>query len=112
MYRSVSKREINRQRWRERIDAWKRSGQSQRAFCEQHHLGLASLHRWHRIFKAEAAGGVTEHPHAGVEFLPVKVREAGATNLTIQIEDDLRIEVSAGFDPHVLLQVIQVLRAS
>jgi len=70
------------------------------------------LHRWHRIFKAEAAGGVTEHPHAAVEFLPVKVREASATNLTVVIEDDLRVEISVGFDPHLLRQVVEVLRAS
>ena len=95
---SVSKRAVNRQRWRERIDAWKRSGQSQKAFCQHHQLGLASLHRWHRIFQAEAAGGVTEQPPA--------------TNLTVVIEDDLRVEVSAGFDPHLLRQVVEVLRAS
>ncbi|MCP4288571.1 MAG: hypothetical protein GY792_29810 [Gammaproteobacteria bacterium] len=29
MKSSLSKREINRQRWRERINAWKNSGQSQ-----------------------------------------------------------------------------------
>jgi len=71
---SLSKREINRQRWRERIDAWKTGNQPQKAFCEAHHLGLASFQRWHRIFKAEEAKGVTAYP-APVSFLPVRVRE-------------------------------------
>ena len=45
MISSLSKREINRQRWLERIRAWEQSGLTQKAFCEQRHLGLASLQR-------------------------------------------------------------------
>jgi len=41
----LSKREVNRQHWSERIQHWKRSGLTQRAFCEQHQLGLASFQR-------------------------------------------------------------------
>ena len=108
---SLSKREINRQRWREHVNAWKTSNQSQKAFCEAHHLGLASFQRWHRIFKAEETEGVTVHP-TPVSFLPVKVRETVPSNLTVLIHDDLRIEVPPGFNPELLQQVIQVLQAS
>jgi len=108
---SLSKREINRQRWRERIDAWKTGNQPQKAFCEAHHLGLASFQRWHRIFKAEEAKGVTAYP-APVSFLPVRVRETVPSSLTILIRDDLRIQVPSGFSPELLQQVIHVLQAS
>ena len=108
---SLSKREINRQRWRDRVNAWKTSNQSQNAFCTDHHLGLASFQRWHRIFKAEDTEGVTVHP-APVSFLPVKVRETVPSNLTVLIHDDLRIEVPPGFSPDLLQQIIHVLRAS
>ena len=47
-----------------------------------------------------------------VRFLPVNVQQEKPTNLTILLQEDLRIEVPAGFDPHVLHQVIQVLRVS
>ena len=108
---SLSKREINRQRWRERIDAWETSNQSQKAFCKDHHLGRASFQRWHRIFKAEDAEGINVHP-APVSFLPVGVRETVPSNLTILIQDDLRIQVPPGFNPELLQQVIKVLQAS
>ncbi len=108
---SLSKREVNCQRWRNRISAWKKSGQSQKAFCADHHLRLASFQRWHRIFKAEAAESVTAQP-APVGFLPVRVRENKHPSLSIVVQDDLRIEVTAGFNPHLLQQVIEVLRAS
>ena len=108
---SLSKREINRQRWREHVNAWKTSNQSQKAFCEAHHLGLASFQRWHRIFKTEEAEGVNVHP-APVSFLPVRVRETVPSNLTILIQDDLRIQVPPGFNQESLQQVIQVLQES
>jgi hypothetical protein len=53
MSSSLSKREINRQRWYERIEDWKQSGLTQKAFCERHHLGLASFQRWRRIFMTQ-----------------------------------------------------------
>ena len=108
---SLSKREINRQRWHDHVNAWKTSNQSQKAFCKDHHLGLASFQRWLRIFKAKETEGVTAHPEP-VSFLPVIVRETDSSSLTIQIRDDLRIQVPPGFNPELLQQVVQVLRAS
>ena len=108
---SLSKREINRQRWHDHVNAWKTSNQSQKAFCKDHHLGLSSFQRWHRIFKVEETEGVTVHPEP-VSFLPVKVRETLPSRLTILVQDDLRIEVPPGFNPNLLQQVIHVLRAS
>ncbi len=107
---SLSKREINRQRWRERINAWKNSTQSQKAFCEDQHVGLASFQRWRRILKA-GDSEATASPEP-VRSLPVKVQAETPSNLTILIHDNLRIEVPAGFNPQLLQQVIQILRAS
>ena len=111
MNSSISKREINRQRWRERVNAWKESDQSQKAFCEERHLGLASFKRWHGIFKAQSSQS-TETPAEAVRFAPVRVRESARSTLTILIQEDLRIDVAAGFNPHLLRQIIEVLRTS
>ncbi len=108
---SLSKRAINRQRWHERINAWKNSNQTQKAFCKDHQLRLASFQRWHRLFKAEDDQGVTTVP-APVSFLPVRVREPVPSKLSILVQDGLRIEVPSRFDPELLRQVIDVLRAS
>jgi len=108
---SLSKREINRQRWRERINAWTNSNQSQQAFCKAHHLGYASFRRWRRLLKAEESEAAVDATDM-VRFLPVKVHDTPPSNLTVLIQDDLRIEVQTGFNPHLLQQIIQVLRAS
>ena len=112
MNSSLSKREVNRQRWCERINAWENSSQSQKAFCKDQHVGLASFQRWRRILKAEDSEDLDTTPSEAVRLLPVKVQVEKPTNLTILLQDDLRIEVPAGFNPHLLQQVIQVLRGS
>ena len=108
MNSSLSRREINRQRWLERIHAWEQSGLTQKAFCKQHRLGLASLQRWRRKSKTEQ----TSHNPGPVAFLPVSLKETNPANLTVVINDDLRIEIPAGFDRNALRQIIEVLRAS
>ena len=107
----ISKRETNRQRWRERINTWKDSDLSQKAFCEAHHLSVASFRRWLQIFKAEDrdAGVGAREP---IRFLPVKLHEPASCNLTLCICNDLRVEIAPGFSPQLLRQVIQVLRAT
>lgn len=107
----VSKRAVNRQRWRKRIDGWKESGQSQQAFCKNHHLGLSSFQRWRRIFKAEEPADFTPSTQP-VHFLPVRVHTPASLALTIRIQDDLRIEVPDGFNLQMLKQVIQILRVA
>jgi hypothetical protein len=108
MNTSLSKREINRQRWLEHIDAWKQSELTQKAYCEQHHLGLAAFQRWHRIFMTVGIPK-TSSP---VTFVPVNVTEPSASRLSLLINDKLRLEIPAGFDPVTLRQVVQTLQAS
>ncbi len=108
MSTSLSKRDINRQRWLERITDWKQSGQSQKTFCEQRYLALASFRRWHQIFIKEEKRQESEP----VTFLPVSVKDIPPSNLTILIDGNLRIEIPVGFDPHLLKQVLQVCQTS
>ncbi len=72
---------------------------------------MAAFQRWRRIFKAEDSEDLVT-PTEPVHFLPVEVQRDKSSNLTVLIQDDLRIEVPTGFNPHLLQQVIQVLRAS
>jgi len=105
---SLTKREINRQRWFEHIQDWKRSGLTQKVFCEQHQLGPASFQRWRGIFMTE---GKSEESSA-VTFLPVNVTASKAPNLALLVNDTLRIEIPVGFDAATLKQLVQTLQTS
>jgi hypothetical protein len=104
----LTKREINRRRWLARIQSWKDSGLTQKAFCQQHGLGLASFRRWRAIVMRE--GKPTDS--SVVRFLPVNVVAPGTANLSVVINDSLRIEIPAGFDLATLRQVVQALQAA
>ena len=108
MSSSLSKREQNRQRWLEYIQAWNLSGLTQKVFCTQHHLGLASFQRWHRISMREEQS----RKSAVATFLPVNVIEPSTSCLTLLLNNDLRVEIPAGFDSVTLKQVVQALQAS
>lgn len=105
---SLSKRQANCERWFDCIETWKRSGLTQKAFCNQQQLGLGSFQRWRGIFMR---GEKAETP-SPVRFMPVKVTIAKASSLALLIDDNLRIEIPAGFDPVTLQQVVQALQAS
>ena len=105
---SLTKREANRQHWFDRIETWKQSGSTQKAFCEQQQLRLGSFQRWRGIFMR----GERPEASSAVSFLPVNVTAAPASSLALRIDDHLRIEIPAGFDPVTLKQVVQALRAS
>ena len=104
----LTKREVNRRRWLKRIQSWNDSGLTQKAFCQQHGLGLASFRRWRHIAMREGKPADS----SVVTFLPVNVVEPGAVDLTVVINDLLRIEIPVGFDLATLRQVIQALQSA
>lgn len=108
MKSTLSKRETNRQRWLEHIQAWQHSGLEQKAFCEQHQLGFASFQRWLRVVQAEEQNQ-TEAP---VTFLPVNVSGCTSSSLTLHLNNKLRLDIPADVDPALLKQVIQVLQSA
>jgi len=105
---SVSKRQVNRLRWFDRIDRCKQSGLSQKAFCEQHRIGIASFRRWRAIFARE--GKPTAKP---VSLLPVSILPAASVpSLALWFGEELRLEIPPGFDPVMLKQVVAALHIS
>ena len=108
MTSSLSKRALNCQRWRVFGRAGQESDLTQNAFCEQHHLGLASYEMWRRLVETEQASAGP----APVAFVPVCVEKHNAVKLSVAANDDLRIEIPRCANPNALRQIIEVLRAS
>ena len=108
MSASLSKRQVNRERWFDRIEHCKQSGLSQKAFCEQHQIGIASFRRWRAIYTDE--GQAKARP---ANLLPVNIiAAASGPSLALHFGDELRLEILSGFDAAMLQQVVHVLRTS
>lgn len=75
------KRRRTRNDWLTLVEAWERSGKTQRAFCEDRGLCYRQLSQWKSRFKLERAG-----ESAATEFIPVHVKPSSeGVNKTLQI---------------------------
>lgn len=101
-----------RAQWRQLVSNWPGSGLAQAAYCRRHGISVASLHRWREIFRHESTA---EHipSSKSLQLLPVTFPEpAGKMGpaICVVLDDGLRIEVGADFQPATLRRVLDVLR--
>ena len=96
------------QLWSDRIAAWKQSGLTQRAFCEQQQLAFSTFAYWRgRLKQLQSA----DDRDGKVHFLPVTFKQDNATALTLHINGRHSIEIKAGFDPDLLARVVRTLES-
>jgi hypothetical protein len=97
--------ERKERQWRHRIEQWKVSGLSVRAFCAQHGLTAASFYHWRRVLERRAA----EIP----AFVPVQVvadtPPSQASALELVLADGWAVRVAPGFDATTLRRLLALL---
>src|SRR6516162_8518255 len=90
--------EEKERQWRRRIDQWRASGLSVRAFCARHGLATASFYHWRRVLERRAA----EAP----AFMPVQVVADAvptwASALEVVLAGGRTVRVGPGFDAETL----------
>jgi hypothetical protein len=100
----------NRQSWKTHIASWQASRVSQAEYCRRHELKFHQFVYWRRKF--------TPKPSAPISLVQVPVAAVARassyypqpTALRVALAPDLCIEVSPGFDPPTLQQVVTALR--
>ena len=98
--------ERRRRLWSERIASWKKSGISQRAYCEQHQLALGTFAYWRGRLKKLEAGDHTGKPR----FLPVTLKQQSHASFTLLINGRHQLEIQSDFDPDLLNKIVQALQ--
>jgi transposase-like protein len=92
------------QQWRQRMEEWRASGLSVRAFCTRHGLSQPSFYAWRRELQRRD----TEQP----AFVPVRVVDEVVPArgvLEIVLANGRSVRVGPGFDAATLRQVVAVL---
>jgi hypothetical protein len=103
-------REQKRRDWNAHINDWQASRLSQAEYCRRHELKFHRFVYWRRKLASKAAIPISlvQVPAAAV------ARAAGyglrPAALRVALAPDLCIEVSPGFDPLTLKQVVAALR--
>jgi transposase len=105
--------------WREHLAAWRRSGQSVRAYCAAQGLSEPSFYSWRRVLTQRerrsgartAAGDRTASATLapGSPFVPVRLVEDTAAAVEVVLPGGRVVRVAAGFSAQTLREVVAAL---
>lgn len=91
-----------RREWAARVEQWRSSGKSAKAWCEENSLVYTTFLGWvHRFKKSKKV-----QPSS---FIELKDQPQSFSGITLEY-DDIRINVPLNFDPITLNRCLQVLR--
>jgi len=98
----MKQRENKNALWERRRAQYRNSGLSRRGFCEKHHLKRSTLDYWFwRLGRQERDCGLVEvNPASMAPRTP---------SVVLSIGKDCRIEIHAGFNPQLLVEVARAL---
>jgi transposase len=107
--------------WRQHVAAWRRSGQSVRAYCAAEGLSEPSFYSWRRVLAERARHRVAKQRHVGSTdqetvpdadspFVPVRlVEETTSTALEVVLRGGRVVRVPAHFATDTLRAVVAAL---
>jgi hypothetical protein len=88
--------------WRNAIAGWKKSGQSIRGYCAEHHLSDASFYAWRRE--------LAKRDQTALKFVPVHVR--AETIVEVVLPNGLVVRVPAGACAATVADLVAALGAT
>jgi hypothetical protein len=105
--------------WRHQVAAWRRSGQTIRAYCLAEGLSEPSFYSWRRILAerqetrpAKVVAGSTGSASSTSLFVPVRLVEEPCDKvpaLDVVVRGGRIVRVSAGFSAQALREVVAAL---
>jgi hypothetical protein len=104
----------SRATWTKRVEKWKRSGLTAKAFASQAGISASSLAWWGWKLGAEAKPKKRRRRAAAVEplaFIEVPRPASAAFESVFEVElpSGVRVKVPAGFDPSALARLVAAL---
>ena len=93
--------------WKKQIDYWKRSGLSQKQFCQEKDLKFCTFKYWRQKLSRK---------DEGISFVPIRLIEKDTpvllknelSGLTIRCSDHFFVDLSVGFDVDSLKRLVKV----
>ena len=95
--------------WKNHIQAWHASGQTQTAYCRTHRLKLHQLRYWNCKFEPSEAG----KPKAlGGGFVPVRISQRPSEGLALVFPNGVKLEGINGANASLVRQILEWLKSS
>ena len=98
--------------WQSHVEGWQRGGESQRTYCDRHHLSLSTFQLWRRRLQSAAAERPFD-PSLDLVLVPQPVRPpARGAAIAVLLQDGrYRVEVADQVCAETLQVVLRVLEA-
>jgi hypothetical protein len=108
----MNAKEQRRQDWHTRIEAYRASGLTMKAWCSANHCSVEQLKYWLKI-KRVSSSATSDQKTSPVLFVPLATVDppgsvSPAPSLILHI-GEASIELHSGFDPMLLREVIHAL---
>jgi len=94
--------------WKQQIEQWQQTGLTQAEYCRRNNLKHHQLVYWKKRYL---------NTQSDVSFAAVQLEDlldipapADQSSLTVVIDNQFKVEVTEGFDPQLLRQLIVALR--
>jgi hypothetical protein len=100
--------EQKRSYWKQQIEQWQQTGLSQAEYCRRNNLKHHQLVYWKKRYlktQTDVSFAAVQLP----DLLDIPT-PADLPSLTVVIDNQVKIEVTEGFDPQLLRQLIAALR--
>jgi len=97
--------------WERELGQWRASKKSMLSYSRERGISYWQLRRWRKRLGAGKPQQVDkpEKPAKVTLIRAGEVSVGGGSALVVRLRDDVRIEVSRGFDPEVFKQVVRAL---
>ena len=96
-------------RWQLHVTAYRTSGLTRKEYCRVNRLNLYQLDYWRKKLNRSPKAPSTRNEN---RFVPVRVHDETLPGSIINLQiGQITIEITAGFDPKHLKNVLQVLGA-
>ena len=100
--------EQKRSYWKQQIEQWQQTGLTQAEYCRRNNLKHPQLVYWKkRCLKTESAVSFAAVHLEDLLDIPAPPNQA---SIAVVIDNQFKVEVTEGFDPQLLRQLIAVLR--
>jgi len=89
--------------WKQRLREYEQSGQNIATWCKHNNIRTNQFFYWRRKLRTE-----NKHDQAQIKWIAVPHNPAKASGINVTL-GQIKIEITPGFDPKLLKEIIEVL---
>ncbi len=92
-----------RNRWLQRVEEFKASGLTRKAYCEKYQINVSTLDYWREKLESKEKRKASQS-----NWIPLEIDEGGGSGIDLRI-GKFSITIKPGFDRALLVELLQIV---